>query len=112
MDMPVYKFVAQNEATLQDFMRVYGRAWVYIKSPFPQLMKLQGIPGMHLMVWLDIDALTPDEWFRLVLHIAHQFQDQPIGVAVGMIQRGLPLMVKQGYVLVESDRQPPEREDG
>lgn len=100
-----FKFIPEEPSMLAEFQRIYGRKWVYITSPMPDVRKLEGLPGLHSIVWRDMDEITPDEFYRLVLFISSRFDAKPMAVSQRLTLDGLPLLLANGYVVVDDPKE-------
>lgn len=85
----------------KNFMEVFGRRDVHVKSFVPTLITVPGFSEPQAAYMLDLDLISPDERARLVAHLAERFgiDAKEIDDLIGLM--GVPILASDCTVAIE-----------
>jgi hypothetical protein len=85
-----------------DFIEVFGRREVHIKSFLPQLMKLPDFDEPQLCYLLDLELLSEEELTRLAIYISEKFNAKLDAVVAALRVTEMPILAADCIVSVEN----------
>lgn len=97
-----FKIIIEDPERQQEFMDVFGRKELCIRSPLPQWVMLPGFNEMQEVYWLDMGELSTYEKQTLVSHLARKFEANPDDVRRALDEVGLPIRADECFVVVNN----------
>lgn len=85
----------------QEFKDIFGTATVHVLLPFPYMAQLDGCAEPQAVYMLDADQLGPEQYDRLVLHLARKFASSEAEIRRYLRNEGLPIRAADTVVSVE-----------
>lgn len=85
-----------------DFLKVFGRREVHVKSFVPQLMEHPDFAEPQPIYLLDFDFVTEEEFERLTDLMSEKFQAARATVSAALKALGLPILAHDCTIVVEN----------
>lgn len=97
-----FKFtVNEDSARAADFMEVFGRLTVCVRSPLPMEVHLAD-HGPDVVYMLDMSEITWEEHERLVKFLAGKFSATVEEAEAVLAEQGLPILASEGMMTIEN----------
>lgn len=85
----------------QEFLKVFGRVRLNIKSPIPRHVNLPG-KGTRKIYELDLSLISDEERERLAAHLSERF-NMPVKTILADLDRiGMPILADGCTVVIEN----------
>ncbi len=94
-----FKVTINSPERAEEFMKVFGRVEMDVKSPVPHEANLPG-KGQARIFELDMDMISEDEKDKLAAHLAEKFKLNIEVVKTELARVGMPILAEDCTVVV------------
>jgi hypothetical protein len=94
--------IIEDSPRAADFMRVFGRLEVHVKSFIPQLMELPNFYEPQPCYLLDFDFVSEEEFNRLAILMSEKFNANLDAVTKALRATEMPILAADCMVMVEN----------
>jgi len=94
--------VHEGTERAENFMKVFGRREVNVKSFVPHWANVPGFDEPQRVYMLDLAMLTPDERARMVTHLAGMFGLTEARASDAIASIGVPILASDCTLVIEN----------
>ena len=94
--------ILESSPRAVDFMKIFGRREVHIKSFIQQLIQLPDFDEPQPCYLLDLEFVSEDELTRLAIHLSEKFNANLDAVVAALRLTEMPILASDCIVTVEN----------